>query len=67
MRLPIYLFRVMKILSLLLAVAAFVLSGCGTFSGAGQTAEQNLDQGLEGRGELISPNQMGDRFGSYYQ
>lgn len=57
----------MKILLLLFLAAAFVVSGCGTFSGAGRSAEQNLDQGLEGRGELVSPNQMGDRFGSYYQ
>lgn len=67
MRRPIYLPLTMKILLPLFLVAAFVVSGCGTFNGAGQSAEQNLEQGLEGRGQLVSPNQMGDRFGSYYE
>jgi len=67
MRRLIYLPLTMKFLLPLFLVAAFVVSGCGTFSGAGQSAEQNLEQGLEGRGQLVSPNQMGDSFGSYYE
>lgn len=57
----------MKILFPLFLAAAFVVSGCGTFSGAGQSAVQNLEQGVEGRGRLVSPDQMGDEFGSYYE
>jgi len=56
----------MKLLLLLGLAAAFGVCGCGTFSGAGQSAVQNLEQGVEGRGRLISPDQLGNEFGSYY-
>jgi len=62
-----YLFAAMKSLLLLGLIAVFGVCGCGTFSGAGQSAVQNLEQGVEGRGRLVSPDQMGDEFGSYYQ
>lgn len=57
----------MKLLVFLGLAAVLGVCGCGTFSGAGEDAVQNFDQGVEGRGHLISPNQMGDRFGSYYE
>ena len=57
----------MKSLFLLGLIAVFGVCGCGTFSGAGQSAVQNLEQGVEGRGRLVSPDQMGDEFGSYYE
>jgi len=56
----------MKFLSLLALVAAFGVCGCGTFSGAGSDAVQNLEQGAEGRGRTVSPSEMGNEFGSYY-
>lgn len=56
----------MKLLLLVGLAAALGVCGCGTFSGAGENAVENLEQGAEGRGRLISPDEMGDRFGSYY-
>lgn len=47
--------------------AALGVCGCGTFSGAGESAVENLEQGAEGRGRLISPDEMGNEFGSYYE
>ncbi len=60
------MFFVMKLLFLLGLAAVFGVCGCGTFSGAGESAVQNLEQGVEGRGRLVSPNEMGNQFGSYY-
>ncbi len=60
-----YPLATMKIL-LLLGLAAFGVCGCGTFSGAGESAVQNFEQGAEGRGRLVSPDVMGNEFGSYY-
>ena len=57
----------MKLLLILGLATAFGVCGCGTFSGAGESAVQNLEQGAEGRGRLISPDEMGNEFGSYYQ
>lgn len=57
----------MKLLLLAGMASVFGACGCGTFSGAGQDAVQNFEQGVEGRGRLISPSETGDRFGSYYQ
>jgi len=57
----------MKLLLLVGLTTVFAVCGCGTFSGAGQDAVQNFEQGVEGRGRLVSPNEMGDSFGSYYQ
>jgi hypothetical protein len=57
----------MKMLLLVGVLAAIGLCGCGTFSGAGESAVQNLEQGAEGRGHIVSPDPMGDSFGSYYQ
>lgn len=56
----------MKFLFILGMAAAFVVCGCGTFSGAGQSAVQNFEQGVEGRGRLVSPDVTGNEFGSYY-
>jgi hypothetical protein len=28
---------------------------------------QNLEQGAEGRGRIVSPDEMGNEFGSYYE
>jgi predicted small secreted protein len=57
----------MKLLLFLGLAAALGVCGCGTFSGAGQDAVRNLEQGADGRGQLVSPNPMGDQFGSYYE
>lgn len=48
-------------------LAAVLIGGCGTFDGAGEDAVRNLEQGAEGRGRLVSPDQMGNEFGSYYE
>lgn len=56
----------MKLLLLLGLTTAFGVCGCGTFSGAGESAVQNLERGVEGRGRLVSPDEMGNEFGSYY-
>ena len=57
----------MKFLLLLGLVGAFGVCGCGTFSGAGSSALQNLEQGAEGGGRIVSPDEMGNDFGSYYE
>lgn len=57
----------LRIVLFLGLVGAFGLCGCGTFSGAGSSALQNLEQGAEGRGQIVSPDEMGNEFGSYYQ
>jgi hypothetical protein len=57
----------MKIIFFLGLAVLFGVAGCGTFSGAGESAVQNLEQGVEGRGRLVSPDEMGDSFGSYYE
>jgi hypothetical protein len=56
----------MRLLLFLGLVGACGLCGCGTFSGAGSSALQNLEQGAEGRGRIVSPDEMGNEFGSYY-
>lgn len=60
-------FCLMKKLFLVGVLAAIGVCGCGTFSGAGESAVQNLEQGAEGRGHVVSPDPMGDSFGSYYE
>lgn len=57
----------MKKLFLVGMLAAFGVCGCGTFNGAEESAVQNFEQGAEGRGHIVSPNPMGDSFGSYYE
>lgn len=47
-------------------LAAVLIGGCTTFDGAGEDAVQNFEQGVEGRGRLVSPDEMGNEFGSYY-
>jgi predicted small secreted protein len=57
----------MKFLMLLALAAALGAGGCETFRGAGTDAVHNLEQGVEGRGRIVSPDPMGDEFGAYYQ
>jgi len=57
----------MRFLLALVFAAALGAGGCGTFSGAGEDAVRNLEQGVEGRGRIVSPDPMGDEFGAYYQ
>ncbi len=57
----------MKFLLFLGLVGTFGVCGCGTFSGAGSSALQNLEQGAEGGGRIVSPDEMGNDFGSYYE
>jgi predicted small secreted protein len=47
-------------------LAAVLIGGCTTFDGAGDDAVRNFEQGVEGRGRLVSPDQMGNEFGPYY-
>ena len=47
-------------------MVAVLIGGCTTFDGAGDDAVRNLEQGVEGRGRLVSPDQMGNEFGPYY-
>jgi len=47
-------------------ILSLLAGGCTAFSGAGEDAVQNLERGVEGRGRLVSPDQMGNEFGSYY-
>lgn len=56
----------MKLLLLFGLVAACGVCGCGTFSGAGESAVQNLEQGVEEGGRIVSPDPMGNEFGSYF-
>lgn len=56
----------MKLLVLLGLAAVLGVCGCGTLSGAGEDAVRNLEQGAEGRGQLVSSDEMGNEFGSYY-
>ena len=60
-------FGAMKFLLFLGLVGTFGVCGCGTFSGAGSSALQNLEQGAEGGGRIVSPDEMGNDFGSYYE
>ena len=60
-------FGAMKFLLFLALVGTFGVCGCGTFSGAGSSALQNLEQGAEGGGRIVSPDEMGNDFGSYYE
>ena len=60
-------FGAMKFLLFLGLVGTFGVCGCGTFSGAGSSALQNLEQGAEGGGRIVSPDEMGNEFGSYYE
>jgi hypothetical protein len=57
----------MRSLLFLGLVGALAVCGCGTFSGAGSSALQNLEQGAEGRGRIVSPDEMGNEFGPYYE
>ena len=57
----------MKLLTLIGWAAVLGVCGCGTFSGAGEDAVRNLEQGAEGRGRIVSPDEMGNQFGSYYE
>lgn len=56
----------MKLILLFGLASALAVCGCGTFSGAGDDAVQNLERGAEGRGRIVSPDIMGNEFGSYY-
>ncbi len=51
----------------LLALPLLALGGCGVVEEAGTDASRKFDGGITGQGRLISPNQMGDQYGSYYQ
>ncbi len=51
----------------LIALPLLALGGCGVVEEAGTDVSRKFDEGITGQGRLISPNQMGDRYGSYYQ
>ncbi|MBU3665109.1 MAG: hypothetical protein FGM15_04415 [Chthoniobacterales bacterium] len=48
------------------ALVLAALSGCATADEAEAAVTNKLEEGLSGRGRLVSPDPMGDRFGSYY-
>lgn len=51
----------------LLCLAVLALAGCGVVEQAGTDVSEKFDDGITGKGRLISPNQMGDQYGPYYQ
>jgi len=50
------------------ALAAVVLAtaGCTAVQEVGDDVTTKFDEGITGQGRLVSPNQTGDSFGSYY-
>ncbi|MFM8656439.1 MAG: hypothetical protein ACKOD5_04825 [Chthoniobacterales bacterium] len=53
---------------LFLAVAAVLLAsaGCTAVQEVGDDVTTKFDEGITGQGRIVSPNQTGDSFGSYY-
>ena len=48
------------------AAVVFVASGCTAMDEVGSDVANKFDEGITGQGRLVSPNQTGDSFGSYY-
>ena len=51
----------------LLAAALLVFTGCAAVDDASTDVTQKFEEGIAGEGRIVSPNPMGDSFGSYYQ
>lgn len=51
---------------LFLAAAVLALAGCTAVQEVGDDVTTKFDEGITGQGRLVSPNQTGDSFGSYY-
>lgn len=57
-----------KILFPLGALVIATLAGCASTPEEAQAAvTRKFEDGLSGRGRLVSPSQMGDDFGPYYR
>lgn len=52
---------------MLAGILALAAAGCTALQEAGDDVSNKFDRGITGQGRLVSPNQMGDQFGSYYQ
>ena len=48
------------------AVVVLAASGCTAMEEVGSDVSTKFDEGITGQGRLVSPNQTGDSFGSYY-
>lgn len=55
-----------NILFLLSVVCLLVAGGCTAMQEVGDDVTTKFDEGITGQGRLVSPNQTGDSFGSYY-
>ncbi len=51
----------------LLATALLFISGCVAVDDAGADVTQKIEEGISGRGRIVSPDPMADSYGSYYQ
>jgi len=49
-----------------LAAAVLATAGCTAVQEVGDDVTTKFDEGITGQGRLVSPNQTGDSFGSYY-
>lgn len=49
-----------------LAVVVLATAGCTAVQEVGDDVTTKFDEGITGQGRLVSPNQTGDSFGSYY-
>lgn len=48
------------------AAVVLAVSGCTAMDEVGSDVATKFDEGITGQGRLVSPNQTGDSFGSYY-
>jgi len=51
---------------LVLAAAVLAIAGCTAVQEVGDDVTTKFDEGITGQGRIVSPNQTGDSFGSYY-
>lgn len=51
----------------LLATALLVFTGCAAVDDAGADVTQKFEEGISGRGRIVSPDPMADSYGSYYE
>lgn len=55
-----------NLVALLCAAVALFGTGCTAMEEVGTDVTHKFDEGITGQGRLVSPNQTGDSFGSYY-
>jgi hypothetical protein len=52
---------------LFIPLAALIFTGCVAVDDAGADVTQKFEEGISGRGRIVSPDPMADSYGSYYQ